>query len=476
MSLELRATLGQNGIVVIARIVLFLCAVLDAAPLFSQSPDMLSMQRCLELARRNYPSIRAKEADLRSQEMKLLSSKTEYLPALNAGGQINYATNNGVNGTAYPNDGMSVNVSGGIRPVNIYTPVFGSFATLEANWKVFNFGKVAANVDVARSAVRVSQADFDNEVFQHQIKVADAYLLSLVMMKISSAQSNNLERAEKVYSITKAAVNAGLKAGTDSSFAAAEVSKARLLFLDSRRNELTQLIRLAELMGETSSDISIDSSRFFNDPPKDFDADTSRLSSSPIAKLYHSRWEYRLSRSTAIKRSYAPSISLVGIGFARGSGISNQDNTFRRDFSSGVGFQAYNYLAAVSFKMNLLNFPRVHDDFRSEMYEAQRDQMLYQEAKLKTGKQLDVSNVQLTIARQQADEAPIQFAAARSAYQQASSRYNSGLSTLAELAQSFYNLNRAEIDTSIAINNVWRAVLQKAAAAGDLSYFTNQVN
>jgi outer membrane protein TolC len=63
---------------------------------------------------------------------------------------------------------------------------------------------------------------------------------------------------------------------------------------------------------------------------------------------------------------------------------------------------------------------------------------------------------------------------ARSAFNQSQGRYNSGLATLVELAQNFYVLNRAEVDISIANNNVWRALLLKAAATGDISIFTTQ--
>jgi hypothetical protein len=37
-----------------------------------------------------------------------------------------------------------------------------------------------------------------------------------------------------------------------------------------------------------------------------------------------------------------------------------------------------------------------------------------------------------------------------------------------------YTLNRAETDRDIAYNNVWQALLLKAAAAGDPSIFMNE--
>jgi len=443
--------------------------------LLAQVVRIITLKNCLEEARLNYPSIKAKQADIYGQEKKFSASKTEYLPALLAGGQVNYATANSLNGAYISNEGLSTSISGGIHEQNNYNPVFGSFGTIEVDWKVFNFGKVTANVDVAKSALNTSQADYENELFQHQVRVADAYLLALVTKKLSIAQENNLKRAQRLREVIHAGAQSGLKAGADSSFAAAEVSKAKLLYLESKKNELAQLIRLAELIGE-KNDIAVDSAGFFSQLPHDFSTDTVNANQVPVVRYFHTLVNYRQSRSVAIMRSYAPSILLTGIGYARGSGISNKDNSYNERFSAGVPFQVYNYYAGVSFRMNILNYAKVSREYKSELFEMEKAQHLYEEAALKANKQLELANIQLTLARQQADEAPLQFNAALASYRQSSARYRSGFGTIADLAQNFYILNRADVDKSISFNNVWRAVLLKAAAVGNLSYLTNQIN
>jgi outer membrane protein TolC len=60
--------------------------------------------------------------------------------------------------------------SGGIRPENYYTATFGSFTTALIDWKVFNFGKVKANVNAAHAELTKSQANYENELFQHQVR------------------------------------------------------------------------------------------------------------------------------------------------------------------------------------------------------------------------------------------------------------------------------------------------------------------
>ena len=51
--------------------------------------------------------------------------------------------------------------------------------------------------------------------------------------------------------------------------------------------------------------------------------------------------------------------------------------------------------------------------------------------------------------------------------------YKNGLANIVDLTQALYTLNRAEVDKDIAYNNVWQALLYKAAATGDFGIFIN---
>ena len=73
-------------------------------------------------------------------------------------------------------------------------------------------------------------------------------------------------------------------------------------------------------------------------------------------------------------------------------------------------------------------------------------------------------------------ESPIRVKAATEAYQQHLALYKNGLTTIADLTQSFYSLNRAETDNEIAIINVWQALLLKASSVGDINLFTNEID
>jgi outer membrane protein TolC len=70
-------------------------------------------------------------------------------------------------------------------------------------------------------------------------------------------------------------------------------------------------------------------------------------------------------------------------------------------------------------------------------------------------------------------DAPEEVKAARDAFNQKSTLYKNGLANIVDFTQALYVLNRAEVDNDIAANNVWQALLYKAAATGDFGIFIN---
>ena len=183
-----------------------------------------------------------------------------------------------------------------------------------------------------------------------------------------------------------------------------------------------------------------------------------------------------MARSLAVKRSYLPSVSLVGAGWGRGSGVSNKDDSFRTDFGSGVKYQVYNYLIGVSTRWNLTSIFKVRNDYHAEQFQAERFKSLYKTQQLQLDRQARESEIQFQLSLAQARLTPVQLAAARTAFNQAEARYQSGLTDLFTLAQSVNTLNRAEVDKFVTNGNAWRSLLLKAAAAGDLDIFLSQIN
>ena len=452
----------------------WLTVLLLAFACIQANAQQIKLHEALEQGKGNFPFLKAKQAEIHSAESRINSVKTDYLPAFIVQDQYTYATGNSVAGAFLPNEGSALSPSGGIRPENYYTATFGSFTTAMVDWKVFNFGKVKANVNAARADLARTQADYENELFQQQVKLIDAYVLLLINQTLVIAQPQNLERASVFKRVTDAAVTSGMRPGVDSSLAAAEYAKAQLLLLESQRSEKAQRLRFSELTGELRDSIQVDTMGFYSQLPI-APGEIGSFLKNPALRFSQSQIDASLARSLAVKRSYLPSVSLVGAGWGRGSGVSNKDDSFRTDFGSGVKYQVYNYLFGVSTRWNLTGILKVRNDYRAEQFQVERFKALYQTQQLQLDRQTRESEMQFQLSLAQARLTPVQLAAARTAFNQAEARYQSGLTDLFTLAQSVNAVNRAEIDKFVTNGNAWRSLLLKAAAAGDLGIFLNQV-
>ena len=89
--------------------------------------------------------------------------------------------------------------------------------------------------------------------------------------------------------------------------------------------------------------------------------------------------------------------------------------------------------------------------------------------------QIAEAQVKLEGARRVAENTPIELKAAREGETQSRTRYESGLATIVEVAESESLLVQAEIDQGLARLNVWRRLEGVAAAQGNLQPFLELV-
>src|SRR5206468_3350765 len=174
----------------------------------------------------------------------------------------------GLEGSYYSNGGTAISTSGGVRNENIYQPVFGSFTSLLVDWHAFNFGKVKQSVQFANSQVDVAKADYNNELFQLQVRAIDAYLLVALSQKLVTVQQANLERSQAFQTYVQSHALSGLVPGFDSSAANAEVARAQLSLLQSRQlveQHKTQLSLLSDIPVDS---LNVDTTTFLNTIPR----------------------------------------------------------------------------------------------------------------------------------------------------------------------------------------------------------------
>ena len=161
----------------------------------------------------------------------------------------------------------------------------------------------------------------------------------------------------------------------------------------------------------------------------------------------------------------------------RGSGFNAGYGSNQSDYSSGYGSGAdptrFNYLFGVGVVWNITNPFRVHFAVRSQRFTSAQYQNDYNLVSQQLSDEQVLAETKISNALKNFHDAPIEIKAARDAYIQKFTLYKNGLANIVDFTQALYVLNRAEVDNYIASNNVWQALLYKAAATGDFGIFIN---
>jgi len=436
--------------------------------LFTLFSHAQTIQELLKLAETNYPLLKAKGYEVQARKDQVAFVKSSSLPSLDAAYQINYATHNNITGMATGQN--FVPISGPPSSGNEYQGVFGTVGGLLLNWEPFTFGQRNSKVNSAKAYQNYQEADAAQEIFQHQVRTANAYLDVVMAYELINVYSKNLKRAEDNLRIVKSLTRSGLRPGTDTALFNAELSRTRIELLNYEKLRETQQILLSELLGGSESEYAIDSSFFKSLPSIAIDT---AIQNHPLIRLSASRVKINQYERTSLQRTLYPKISLWGTTYARGSGIRYDGYVNSED---GLSFSRYNYGAGLVLSVPLLRFVNVSHQVHAQESLIKAEEEKLNMVKLQLDKQNQVAEITLSNSLKIAYETPSFFKSADFSYRTLLSRYNSGLVNYADLIQSQYILIKSETDLKKAYLDAWKALLYKAATQGDINIFLNQLN
>jgi outer membrane protein TolC len=444
----------------------------------SHAQEVLTMRRALELSVKNYGSIRARTYQVEASKSSLMQARRDYLPNVVLSLQQDYGTVNGQNGPVWGFGGYAVASSGLPLKTQNWNAGFGALYLANVNWEVYSFGRAKGRIHVANAAVGIAEADLAQEQFQHQVRVAAAYLNALGSQRLMATQQKNLQRSQVIQTAIVARAKGGLAPGVDSAQANAEVAAAKIALLRAADLQQEQERNLAFLIGTGSEVFALDTA-FVTDLPAFNKPDTTDTGIHPTLKYYQSRFAHTNEQLKLSRASYYPSVSLVGIFQTRASGFSQtyaQDQSrFTNDYATGIKPTISNYLLGVGVIWNLTTIARANAQVRSLKYSSLASEAELQLAKDQLNTQSQIADSKYARALEMQEQAPIQVRSANIAYTQRSALYKNGLTNLVDVTTALYTLNRAESDRDLAYINVWQALLLKAAATGDLDIFTDQL-
>ncbi|KIC01044.1 transporter [Flavobacterium sp. JRM] len=449
--------------------------------LFSVSASFaqtLSLKDAIKTGLENYGSVKAKSNYANASKETLKQANRDYLPNLNLSAQQDYGTINGQNGALYGFNGLGTASSGPALPEQNWNASFGALYLVNMNWDFFTFGKIKQKINLAKVEVQSRENDLQQEKFQQEIKISAAYLNLLASQRLLISQQKNLTRAVVFKNTAVARVKNGLLAGVDSTLATAEVSRAKIALNQAKDFVKEQNSKLVILMGVPTQDF-IPDTLFVSQVPKEMIQPTeSNDSLHPVLQYYKSKIDYSNQQVKLYKRSYYPTMSMFGVLQTRASGFNSDyvtdQTSFNRNYIDGISPDRTNYLVGVGITWNLTTPFRTSKQVSAQKFISQGLQDEYNQIDTELKAQLNLADAKIKITMDNYVEAPIQVKAAAQAYLQKSTLYKNGLTTLTDITQTLYTLNRAEIDRDIVNNNVWQSFLLKAAATGNFDLFINE--
>lgn len=451
---------------------IFCCATWNA------QAQVLTMKDAVQTALNNYGTIKAKANYLNASRATVQQTRRDYLPNLNISAQQDYGTVNGQNGPLYGFGGLGVASSGLPLPSQNWNAAFGALYLANINWEFFAFGRAKEKIKTAASVVARDERDWQQEQFRHEVRVAGAYLNLLAAQQLTNSWERNLERADTFRAVVTRRVQNGLIAGVDSSLANAEVSNARIALTKAKDLEQEQGNVLAQLLGVAPAEFVLDSLFITRLPAAITDTAALNPDTHPLLQYYKSRILLSEEQEKYIKTFNYPAFSVFSVLQTRASGFHNdyaQDqNSYTHNYWEGIKPTRSNYLLGVGVTWNLTSPLRVRhqsaaQDFTSK---ALQNEMEVVDQQLKA--QVVLADTKMKNALDNYREAAVQIKSAADAYLQKTVMYRNGLSTLVDVTQALYALNRAETDRDIAYSNVWQALLLKSAAVGNFGLFINE--
>ncbi len=453
-----------------------LCAFFAKAQ--AQLTGPLNLSEAVKTGISNYQSIKARSNYIKASTAQIANIKNQYLPDVTVALQEAYGTVNGQFGPAAGIAGGGIASAGPAYSKQSWNAAFGSVYLLNANWEFISFGRLRSRIDAGQAQVRLDSSALLQEQFVQGVKIAGTYLNLLIAQRFIQNAQANIDRVAYIQQSVIARAKNGLIAGVDSSIANAEVSGARLAYLQAVSNEQRIRNQLAQLLNAAPEPFQLDSS-FFSQTPANYST-AFAVTENPQVKFYAQRIEQSNATEHFLKKSINPGLNLFGTLQARGSGFDYNytpefTDRYTKSYLDGIRPGRYNYLLGIGITWNLLSPFKIKQQAKSQAYisAAYKDEYDLVATQLKD--QLVLADQQIDNSLKSVQEAPRQLQAAQDAYLQKTVLYKNGLTNIVDVQQALFTLNRAQTDISVAYINIWQALLLKSAASGDFDLFIKQV-
>ncbi|CAN5150074.1 hypothetical protein BH09BAC6_BH09BAC6_17150 [soil metagenome] len=440
-----------------------------------QAPVPIMLKTLLQRVNQQAPSLLTDSAAILIRQAQAAETRENWLPNLKLNYQADIGTSNNTTGP-YFGFGIVPSSSGGIRTSGNTSAITDNLGIAAFDWEIYNFGAYGAQNKVANSNISVEQSAFAQSKYRLQAFTIGNYLQLIRLQNLLAIQSLNIRRNTEIRRSIEALAKSGIRPGVDTSIAEAELSKARLNYIELD-NQLKQVqLQLSSVSGVPYQSIVPDTvaeSKLIGQAAVTQLAQPD-TADHPLINYYKSIYQNNRLREDLVKKQYNPKIMFEAAGWTRGSSIDGSGRY--GSLANGFGFDRDNYLVGVGVSYNLFDIRRKQLKLRT-----QKAITGYAARQLDEQRQLLAVNnsqadVELNTAMKRLQEIPNQLKAANAGYRQKLSLYKSGLTDIIELNAALNILYRAETDYVQAKHAYSSALFQKAVSQNQVNSVLNLLN
>ena len=439
--------------------------------LIAQNPTdtLVRLKEIIRLAPERYHLLISRKYEAEAAGRNVDVIKYSRLPVIDATYQTGIATANNLIGVFNPYGVLPM--TGPPSLSNNYNAATGSAASVLLNWQAVTFGQRNAQINLSVVQANSQQSAFERELFRHTINIISTYLDVLLAYDVVTIHQHNIERVQENLRQSRVLANSGIKPGVDTALFLSEFSKAKIGWLNAKKQLENLQWQLAQIIVTDALPIPADTS-FLHVLPDAVVINDSSFTNHPVIRYEQSQVQLSESKELLLRKSWLPRLNVWGTGFARGSGFAANGTIKTWD---GLGLSRYNYGAGVQLAFPIMKYGEVKRQLQQQnlLTKAGQENLLEEKSKLSTQQHIANTTFENSIAV--AAETKEQLKSGLYAFSAIQTRYNTGLVNFADLIQAQYNLLKAELDVKQAYWDAWKALLLQAAVKGDVNVFLNEI-
>jgi outer membrane protein TolC len=207
-------------------------------------PEILTLERALDIGLANHPSLRVASGTQAVNQAKVGQAQSGFYPQVQARGAYQQATAN-----------LSTAFGGGPVTRKIRGDNFGTYlSTVTLNQTIFDFGKIKSQVDTARFNFQAARSDAETTFQTVVVNVQQAYYGLQQAQRLVTVSEEAITQFKKHLDLAKGRFKVGVAPKIDVTTAEVDLSNAQLNLITAKNNLLLARVTLNNAMGIDTAD------------------------------------------------------------------------------------------------------------------------------------------------------------------------------------------------------------------------------